>query len=125
VFSFGPVRNVVGYGAENLPFNVHDRREVELRAPALWLHSIHRPTFVFEGTEQPSNIGELESLQRATDNPLLHFCPVKGATHFSILAPVSRLIAKKIQADDRNSDLAFSKEEVRDCLRQMGAGEYQ
>ncbi|HWH68599.1 MAG TPA: prolyl oligopeptidase family serine peptidase [Candidatus Sulfotelmatobacter sp.] len=51
VFSFGPVCNVAGYGAENLPFNLRDRQEVELRTPALWLHAIPRPTFVNALTE--------------------------------------------------------------------------
>ena len=118
VFSFGPVRNVAGYGAENLPFDVRDRRELELRAPALWLHSIRKPTFVFEGTGHPGNITELMALQRAARNPMLHSYPVKGATHFSILAPVSKLIADKILTDAGSSDMTFSEDELRNAMAQ-------
>jgi pimeloyl-ACP methyl ester carboxylesterase len=42
VFSFGPVGDIRGYGAENLPFNISDRREVKLRSPANWLHAARR-----------------------------------------------------------------------------------
>lgn len=118
VFSFGPVRNVVGYGAEHLPFDVRESREVELRAPVLWLHSVRMPTFVFEGMEQPSNIVELRGLQRAAQNPMLQFCPVEGVSHFSILAPVSRLIAQKILADAGGAGVTFSNNELRNCVRQ-------
>ena len=52
VFSFGPVDDVSGYGSQFLPFNTWSRREIELRSPIYWLHSVRSPTFVFEGSEQ-------------------------------------------------------------------------
>jgi hypothetical protein len=61
--------------------------------------TLRRPTFVFEGTDWPGNSGSLEAMKRASTNPSVHFLPVRGADHFSILAPTIRLIASKILAD--------------------------
>jgi acetyl esterase/lipase len=99
VFSFGPADDVTGYPAEFLPFDVSNRREVELRSPGEWLDSIRSPVFAFEGTVD-SNIGRLLLMAgRGRDNPKAHFYSVNGATHFSILAPMNRVIASKIVRD--------------------------
>ena len=98
IFSFGPVHNVAGYPPEFLPFDVKNNRELELRAPVLWLASIKTPTFVFEGTAQ-GNIEALELMAKASKNPLIHFYPVQGADHFSILSPTTHLIAGRILTD--------------------------
>jgi pimeloyl-ACP methyl ester carboxylesterase len=113
VFSFGPVEDVVGYGPEFIFFNPTDQGERALRAPALWLHSIRRPVFVFEGTERSPNLSSLQALSRASTNPLARFYVVRGGDHFSILAPTTRLIAEKILADDGpTSNIAFAQEEL-------------
>jgi acetyl esterase/lipase len=98
VFSFGPVAEPCGYGSENLPFDVNDRRECQLRSPIRWLHSIMTPTFVFEGASEPGNNRELTKMARKNTNPLVEFHPVKGFNHFSALLPTTRLVAKKILA---------------------------
>jgi dipeptidyl aminopeptidase/acylaminoacyl peptidase len=97
-FAFGAVDNVAGYGAANLPFNLTER-ELELRAPRLWMHSIHSPVFLFEGT-QNGNLASLQVLASASHNPMVHCFSIRGGDHFSILAPVSRLLADKIGKDD-------------------------
>lgn len=113
VFAFGPVANIAGYGQDNLPFNISDRREVELRSPAKWLDSIRNPTFVFEGTQRRSNIGELTSMSHRTHNSAIQFHPINGADHFSTLAPMCGLIAQKILSDDgESSNLTFSDSEL-------------
>ncbi|MGC4014748.1 MAG: prolyl oligopeptidase family serine peptidase [Luteolibacter sp.] len=99
VFSFGPVDEAVGYGQEVLPFDISDSKEADFRAPVKWLDSIHNPTFVFEGAEKSSNIGSLRVLAKACHNPIITFEPVSGVNHFSILAPVTHLLAKKILED--------------------------
>jgi predicted alpha/beta-hydrolase family hydrolase len=110
IFSFGPVEDASGYGSKYLPFDVSNRKEVDLRAPIKWLQAIRNPTFVFEGTEQRSNIDSVMALSRTSRNPLVHFHPVKGANHFSILAPVSRLVASKILRDDGvSSNIKFTE----------------
>jgi pimeloyl-ACP methyl ester carboxylesterase len=97
VFSFGPADDVSKYPPEFIPFDRSNRREVQLRSPGYWLSSIKSPTFVFEGRSQ----GNLDALQRmASDskNPAAHFFTVNG-NHFSILAPINTMLAKKIVAD--------------------------
>ncbi len=99
VFALGPVENVAGYGADVLPFDLADEKELELRAPGRWLQDIRCPTFVFEGTARPSNIGSLRTLAKSSTNPNLHFTPIEGGTHFSIIAPLVEQLAASIAAD--------------------------
>jgi hypothetical protein len=113
VFSFGPADDVVGYGPEYLPFDRSNSKEFELRSPGRWLDSARSPLFVFEGTEAPSNIGSLQAMARVSTSPLIRFLTVKGANHFSILAPTNELIAAKILRDDGpTTSIAFSEEEL-------------
>jgi hypothetical protein len=52
-------------------------------------------------------------MARASTNPKVHFLTVRGATHFSVLAPTTRLIADKILRDDGPTcNLSFTEEEV-------------
>jgi dipeptidyl aminopeptidase/acylaminoacyl peptidase len=117
VISFGPVDDITGYGGQfTEAVNFKDKREVELRSPGQWLHSIRCPTFVFEGT-RGGNIGPLEAMKRQTKSA--QFFPVKGASHFSILAPVNELVAKKIAADTGAdaTKLSFTEDEVNALFR--------
>lgn len=99
VFSFGPADDVRGYGQDALQFDANDKNEAMLRSPGYWLGSVASPLYVFEGTEPPGNLNSLQSMARASTNPLAHFFPVKGFDHFSILAPVNEIIAAKILRD--------------------------
>jgi acetyl esterase/lipase len=117
IFSFGPANDVRGYGSEFLPFDKSDPREAELRSPGPWLGSVKTPTFVFEGTQRPGNIAALTAMAGSTKNPALHFIPAQGANHFSVLSPVTGLIAEKILMDNGpKCNLALSAEEIRDLL---------
>lgn len=117
VFAFGPVEDVSGYGADYLTFDPSNRKEAELRAPIKWLDGIRSPTFVFEGTERRSNITSLRALSRATRNPVIHFNSVPG-NHFSILAPVSRLVAAKITTDEGPSCyITFTEKELSEASK--------
>ncbi len=112
VFSFGPVDDIAGYGPEYLSFDFNDERAVELRSPGLWLHSVRSKTFVFEG-EKEGNVDSLRTMARGSSNPQIRFYPVARANHFSILAPVNKLLAQKILADDKpESNLTVTLEEV-------------
>lgn len=113
VFSFGPADDVSGYEAQYLPFDTSDPREIELRSPGRWLQSVGCPTFVFEGTEQPSNSASLQTMSRSSKNPKLHFLSVRGASHFSILAPTNEQIAAAILHDDGpTTNLTFNESEL-------------
>jgi acetyl esterase/lipase len=97
VLAFGPVSDVSSYSSEYTPFDTSNPREVALRSPGRWLGSIKRPTFVIEGTG--GNIGSLEAMAKASQNPLVHFVRIKGADHFEVLGPTNTLIAPKVLAD--------------------------
>jgi hypothetical protein len=52
-------------------------------------------------------------MQQTNTNPLVHFLPAAGATHFSVLAPVNRLLAAKVVADTgEKPTLTLTEDEV-------------
>jgi hypothetical protein len=114
VFSFGPVDNVTGYGRSiELPFDRSDNKEVGLRSPMYWLRDVKAPTFVFEGSETPSNATAVRLMSQRPASALVHFYIVQGMTHFSILAPANQLIAKKIVQDDgAAADIQFADNDI-------------
>src|SRR5690606_4050912 len=93
VFSFGPADDVAGYGPEERVWasSVKERR---LRSPKYWLENIATPTFVLEGTDQPSNADSIRAMDLKTANSNCHFLTVPAADHFSILAPINNLLAQ-------------------------------
>jgi pimeloyl-ACP methyl ester carboxylesterase len=108
VFSLGPVDNVVGYGADVLPFDLGNPLEGKLRAPQRWLSGIRCTTVIFEGTEAPGNIASLRALERGSGNSRLQFRPVPGETHFSVIAPLVLEISRSIRDDaQRNGPFKF------------------
>jgi alpha/beta superfamily hydrolase len=113
VFAFGPVASVYGYGQENLPFDVSNRMEIHVRAPISWLWCVRKPVFIFEGREKPSNFASITQMMSFSKNPLVQFHPVAGANHFSILAPVTKIVADRIIHDDGPaSNISFSDDEL-------------
>lgn len=101
IFSFGPVEDVTLYGAKYLPFDIHDRRERELRAPGRYLQSITTPTFVFEGDSgRVTNIESLRAMEKKPHSPAVHFQAIRGADHFATLHPMTKVIAGKILKDE-------------------------
>lgn len=101
VFAFGPVDDVSGYaGSEKMPFNHHDAMEVRLRSPVHWMSSITSPTWIIEGDGQ-GNMAALENLDAADHPDSVRFVRVKGKDHFTVLAPLNTLIAKKILEDQK------------------------
>lgn len=116
VFAFGPVSDVKGYGAAYLPFELNVR-ELELRAPINWLGAIKTPTYVFEGALPHGNISSLRAMAKANQNAQVQFHPVGAVDHFSIIQPVSRLIAAKILADDApQANIHFTDQELSSSL---------
>lgn len=112
-FSFGPADNITNYPDQFVEsVNLDDPREVELRSPGRWLHSIQCPTFVFEGDRQ-GNTASLDAMAKANTNPKAKFFTVRGATHFSLLAPTNALIAQKITADTGGeTNIGFTEAEL-------------
>jgi len=113
VFSFGPVANIACYPPEFTPFNTSTRRELEVRSPGIWLHCIESPTFVMEGALDCGNVIPLQAMARVSKNPKVQFYPVQQASHFSILGPVTRLIADKIIKDDGSTcNISLNQQEI-------------
>ena len=120
VFSFGALHSAAWHQRQNVPFDISSTREVELRAPILWLQSIKSPVFVFEGTKSfPGNVQSLQAMAKVCKNPMVRFFAVTGASHFSALAPANQLIASKVLRDDGPAtNLAFTKEELSHLIPQ-------
>ncbi|MBA4066528.1 MAG: peptidase [Isosphaera sp.] len=118
VFSFGPADTIAHYPPDfTAPVNTADRREVDLRSPGKWLHSVKCPTFVFEGAVD-GNAADLRAMKGRSTNPRVQFFVVAGADHFSVLAPVNALIAAKIARDDGpETELSFTDAEVNWAVR--------
>lgn len=124
VFAFGPVADPVEYHDADIPLDPTNEHEMNLRRPIAWLDSVRAPLFVFEcATGRISNIHDLHKLEHATHNPDIHFEPVYGADHFSVLAPANQLIARKVQADTgTTSSIAFTRDELNDLVPQQKPG---
>lgn len=107
VFALGPVTQVERYPASMLgvDFSLLDPMESKLRSPIHWLGGIAQPTYVIEGGNAPSNVGELDALCAASRNPRLHCIRVPGMDHFGAIRPVTRLLAGKLAT---GSDEALS-----------------
>ncbi len=99
VFAFGAVASPVAYGAGNLTFDTSDKTEKDLRAPYRYINTISTPTFLFEGTEQPSNLKPLRILAYVDKNPLVHCYELPGYNHFSELAEFTPIVASQIARD--------------------------
>jgi dipeptidyl aminopeptidase/acylaminoacyl peptidase len=111
VFAFGAVDDVSGYDSEYLPFNHGDSKEVLVRSPIHWLHTIKSPTFVLEGED--GNISSLNAMKRHSKNPQVHFISARGTDHFGILGPTNQLLAQKVLADSGPaSNITVTEEEV-------------
>lgn len=117
VFSLSPVDDIRGYGPEFMPFDSTSKREVELRAPILWLHSVTSPLFVIDGMQQPGNYDCFKNLSRTSQNPNIHFVLMRNADHFSICYPINKLIASKILNDTgKTSSISITNKEADDLF---------
>ncbi len=96
VFSFGPVAMVMNYGGEFYYSDPTNSQETSLRDPARWLLSVKNHVYVFEGTID-GNWPVLEMMQNANHNPQVLFFPVPRHDHFSVLDPVTHLLAEQIE----------------------------
>jgi pimeloyl-ACP methyl ester carboxylesterase len=119
-FAFGPLHQATLHRMfEQTDFDNLDDREWLLRAPIYWLASVKRPLFVLEGKKDPSNIIALRVMREKSHNPNIKFLEVEGATHFSILAPITAVVADKILHDPGpTTSIAFDEGDLfRDFVR--------
>lgn len=110
VISFGPAADIGLYGE---PWDSAPPCERELRSPLWFMSSITSPTFIIEGARTLGNATGLPFLkERAGDAPVEVF-KVRSADHFTVLQPVSRVLADKLMVDTGPStNLKVSLEEL-------------
>lgn len=95
IFALGPVAAASQYGGEFLYCDPSNEQEVALRSPIAWLHCVKSPMYVFEGAVD----GNWEAIQMMVDvntNPSVQFFQVPGHDHFSVIAPLTELLAAQI-----------------------------
>lgn len=98
VLSFGPVA-VPNYGETGTALDRAEGRELGMRSPVVFMKYIRVPTLVIEGAEQ-GNTHSFEPLREAAKDAPVRFVAVPGGTHFSILAPLTELLAQRILKND-------------------------
>lgn len=106
VFAFGPVSEVDRYPESIFPAaRTASLTEIRLRSPIHWLEAISTPTYVIEGRAAPSNIDELDEICRRVRSTQVHCVRVPGATHFSVLDRVGRVLGPRLAAGAAEGEL--------------------
>ena len=106
VFAFGPVSEVDRYPESIFPAGrTASLTEIRLRSPIHWLEAISTPTYVIEGRAEPSNIDELDEIRRRVRNTQVHCVRVPGATHFSVLERVGRVLGPRLATGTAEGEL--------------------
>jgi predicted Zn finger-like uncharacterized protein len=127
-FPFGgaaDVENVVedGYGYGNTPFNYRDKKECRLRSAVDYVSTLKVPTFYFEGEddyEYCRDAARMQRLARKSGTPF-HAFEVKGGDHFTIVPPLTELIAQKAAADTgATCNITITDDEVQKAFRRGG-----
>ncbi|MCF7787247.1 MAG: DUF4190 domain-containing protein [Prosthecobacter sp.] len=95
--AFGAVHSTGAYGQDILPFDVENEAELTPRAPILCLDGLSSPTFIIEGED--GNIDALRLMRKTRSRRHVRFFEIPAADHFSILRPLSELLAKAMLAD--------------------------
>ncbi|NVB83589.1 MAG: prolyl oligopeptidase family serine peptidase [Kofleriaceae bacterium] len=101
-----------------VPFDGDNENERHLRSAAPFVRSIRRPTFYFEGAgaSSPGAAQWMEDQAADAKVPFRSFIALQ-ADHFTILAPLTELIAAKILADTGpTTNIAFTQQEI-DALK--------
>ncbi|TSC32385.1 alpha/beta fold hydrolase [Corallococcus sp. Z5C101001] len=115
-YVFGPVGDVSEY-APYFPLLAQARgTELWLRNPVSYVEHLRVPTQVIEGADH-GNMDAFEPLRLAAKSAPLSFLPVPGATHFSVLAPVTELLARKLaEAPAEAPTVHLTDAEVREAV---------
>ncbi len=126
-FSFGAVASVGYYGSDYATFDTTSLREYVMRAPVCWLASLKKPIFIFDGVNN-SNIESLRYLKdsaAAQHITIAKFYEINNADHFTVLQPVSKIIAQKIIADSTGNvcNITFDSTRLNDIFKDVKGGE--
>jgi hypothetical protein len=117
VFSVGPVARSRSYPPQFLPidFKALPAWEERLRAPIEWLPSVKGRLLVVEAEQ--GNIGPLRAMRSVNRNPNISFLEFTGTNHFSDLAPLNAVLARKILADTGTTpNIVLTEDELQAAL---------
>lgn len=115
VFCFGAVDEIKYHNNTQFTFDTGKDEEYVMRSPIYWLKDVKNPTFLIEGSD--GNSANLRNMQNASSNENIHCYILEGHDHFSVLAPVTRLLAEKILADtDAECNISITEEELASAL---------
>lgn len=101
VFSLGPVAAAAQYGGEFVYCDPGNDKEMTLRSPLFWLHSVKKPMYVFEGANN-GNWDAAQAMANENSNPNIKFFKVPGHDHFSVIAPLAEMLAGQIVKGEIN-----------------------
>jgi acetyl esterase/lipase len=96
-------------------------QEFKLRSPIFHLSSLQSPTFYFEGEgEYTARQAVQMAIVAREQNAPLHVFIIPGGDHFSIILPITRLIASKVVADTGPAcKIQFTPEEVQTAFKTL------
>lgn len=106
VFALGPVAAASQYGGDYIYCNPEDEREIELRSPMFWLHGVRSPMYVLEG-ERGNWDGAVAIMAQKNTNPRVQFFRIPGHDHFTVIAPLTELLATQINSGEVRIDQAM------------------
>lgn len=117
VFAFGPTDEVKYHNPTQFTFDTSDKEEFTMRSPIHWLDDVTSPTFLIEG--EGGNASNLKTIQKKSENDNIHCYIVEDADHFTVLAPLTRLVADKILADTGSEcTITLTDEELQTAMGQ-------
>jgi len=117
VFGFGAVDKIEYHNNSQFTFDRDIEEEYKMRSPIYWLDSVKTPTFLIEGSD--GNSSNLKNIERTSQNDNIHCYIMEGQDHFSVLAPLTRVIAQKILADTgAECAISITQEELDEAMKQ-------
>ncbi len=116
-FCFGPVDDLRYYDSSDFTFDTDNTQEYKMRSPIYWLDDVKMPLFVIEGYNGNSDC--VKRIKKKSDNKKIHCYIVDGADHFTVLAPVTNLLASKILNDTgEKANITITQKELQDAMEQ-------
>lgn len=117
VFCFGAVDEVKYHNNDQFTFDTEREEEFTMRSPIHWLADVKTPTFLIEGSE--GNSANLKRLQEKSDNENIKCYIIDGADHFSVLAPITEVLAQKILEDTGDEvNITLTQDELQQAMEQ-------
>lgn len=95
IISLGPVADARQYGGAFVYCDPENENEIVLRSPLYWLDSVNSPMYVIEG-ENGNWDGAVELMQKKNNNQRIQFFRVPNHDHFTVIAPITELLAEQI-----------------------------